>query len=348
MTPPPGSTTMDYNLVWQTDGKSPEYHWASSTYNIQQSLYAASGQEQHGLVANPLFVNAASGNFQLSAGSPAIDSADASAPYEQQLDVLGRSRVDDPSSPNTGNPAGSFYDRGAYEYQPGSSGSTPQTISFTPPTLGVIGTSVTLTATGGGSGNPVVFAVDSASGSGVCSVSGANGSTLNYLAGGSCVVDANQAGNATYAPALQVQVTIPVNTSAPPGPGSISKVLVIMDENHSSLDVFPSDASPNATMPYLWALAQQYGYANNWSDITNPSEPNYLGIFGGDSHNAGDCTPGPGCQWAGPTVFSQAIAEGGTAKTYEENMSGNCLDPRRRRRILRLQPQPLDLLQRFC
>ena len=31
----------------------------------------------------------------------------------------GQPRVDDPATPNTGNPAGSYYDRGAYEYQPG-------------------------------------------------------------------------------------------------------------------------------------------------------------------------------------------------------------------------------------
>jgi hypothetical protein len=33
---------------------------------------------------------------------------------------------------------------------------------------------------------------------------------VNYLAAGSCVIDANQAGNATYAAAPQVQQTIPV------------------------------------------------------------------------------------------------------------------------------------------
>jgi hypothetical protein len=41
----------------------------------------------------------------------------------------------------------------------------------------------------------------------VCTVSG---STVSYAAAGSCVIDANQAGNATYAAAPQVQQTIKV------------------------------------------------------------------------------------------------------------------------------------------
>jgi uncharacterized repeat protein (TIGR01451 family) len=79
-----------------------------------------------------------------------------------------------------------------------------------------------LTATGGGSGNPVVFSVDSSSGSGVCSVSGTDGATVSYAAAGSCVIDANQAGNASYAAAPQVTQTITVNqavafvTDSPP------------------------------------------------------------------------------------------------------------------------------------
>jgi hypothetical protein len=44
----------------------------------------------------------------------------------------------------------------------------------------------------------------------VCTVSGG---TVTYAAAGSCVIDANQAGNATYA-AAQAQQTITVNGQA--------------------------------------------------------------------------------------------------------------------------------------
>jgi hypothetical protein len=89
----------------------------------------------------------------------------------------------------------------------------PQAITWTPPTSGTVGTSTTLSATGGASGNPVVFTVDSSSGTSVCKVSGTNGTTLNYTATGSCVVDANQAGNADYSAAPQVKATVPVSAA---------------------------------------------------------------------------------------------------------------------------------------
>ena len=74
-----------------------------------------------------------------------------------------------------------------------------------------MGGSAALSAKGGGSGNPVVFSVDPASGPGVCTVSG---STVSYAMAGPCVIDANQAGNATYAAAAQVQQTVMVNPTA--------------------------------------------------------------------------------------------------------------------------------------
>ncbi len=85
-----------------------------------------------------------------------------------------------------------------------------QAISFAAPASGAVGASATLSATGGASGNPVVFSVDSTSGTGVCNVSGTNGTTVNYTAAGNCVIDANQAGNTTYAAAPQVQQTVTV------------------------------------------------------------------------------------------------------------------------------------------
>jgi hypothetical protein len=84
----------------------------------------------------------------------------------------------------------------------------PQSITFIePPSSGIVDGSATLPARGGGSGNPVVLSVDSSSGAGVCTLSG---NTVTYAAAGTCLIDANQAGNATYAAAPQVQLTIKV------------------------------------------------------------------------------------------------------------------------------------------
>jgi hypothetical protein len=93
-----------------------------------------------------------------------------------------------------------------------------QSISFPAQPAGLVGTPGTLSATGGKSGNPVMFSVDPSSTpldptskTGVCNVSGANGTTVNFTAAGTCVIDANQDGNDQYLPAPQAQQTITVS-----------------------------------------------------------------------------------------------------------------------------------------
>jgi hypothetical protein len=92
---------------------------------------------------------------------------------------------------------------------PVGTGTKPQsiTIGARTPTGSPVGSSATLGATGGGSGNAVTFAVDPTSDPGVCKVTG---NTVTYLAVGTCVLDANQVGDATYAPAPQVTESITV------------------------------------------------------------------------------------------------------------------------------------------
>jgi hypothetical protein len=86
----------------------------------------------------------------------------------------------------------------------------PQAITFAQPASPIIyapSLTVSLTATGGASGNPVVLTID-ASSTGTGTISG---STLTITGVGSFVIDANQAGNATYTAATQVQRTVVVN-----------------------------------------------------------------------------------------------------------------------------------------
>lgn len=65
------TTSADYNLYWQTDGLA---HWLNTTYSTL-TAFRGIGQETQGLVANPAFLAAASADFHLTAGSPAIDAA---------------------------------------------------------------------------------------------------------------------------------------------------------------------------------------------------------------------------------------------------------------------------------
>jgi immunoglobulin I-set domain protein/beta helix repeat-containing protein len=86
-----------------------------------------------------------------------------------------------------------------------------QSIVFTtsPPSPAVFGGSYAPVATGGGSGNPVVFSIDTSSGAGVCSLD-AGGTTVSFAGAGTCVIDADQAGSANFDPAAQQQQSFTV------------------------------------------------------------------------------------------------------------------------------------------
>ena len=79
-----------------------------------------------------------------------------------------------------------------------------QTISFASAPVVVVGGTGTVSATGGGSGNPVIF---SSTTTGVCSV---NGSTVTGLSAGTCIIAADQAGNANYNAAPEATQTITI------------------------------------------------------------------------------------------------------------------------------------------
>ena len=113
----PSTTTVNHNLVWlSTPGKMYAF---GSTFTSLAAMQAATGQEQQGIQADPLFANAAAWDLRLAAGSTAVDSADSGAPGQQPQDILGTARVDDPAVANTGVGPRAYDDRGAYELVPG-------------------------------------------------------------------------------------------------------------------------------------------------------------------------------------------------------------------------------------
>ncbi len=83
-------------------------------YNLYSGTVRAEGA--HDITGNPGFVSAASGNFALQAGSPAIDSGIALAAVTD--DIAGNAR-----------PSGGAYDLGAYEYE----GQATATLESSPP-----------------------------------------------------------------------------------------------------------------------------------------------------------------------------------------------------------------------
>ena len=106
-------------------------------------------------------------------------------------------------------------------------------------------------------------------------------------------------------------------TAATAAPARVTKVLVIVVENHSL-------AQMKAGMPYAYSQARTYGYASRWTAITHPSLPNYLAMVSGRTHGVADNDPPSAHPLPGWTVFGQARARGKTAKTYAEGMTSRC------------------------
>lgn len=104
-------STVDYNVLDAPQNPN-AYSWAGTGFATPAALQAATGQGAHDVTSNHPFGT----NFVPLANSPAIDSADATAPGAPATDSAGNLRVDDPLVPNTGTGAG-FADRGAVELQ---------------------------------------------------------------------------------------------------------------------------------------------------------------------------------------------------------------------------------------
>jgi outer membrane protein OmpA-like peptidoglycan-associated protein len=142
-----------------------------------------------------------------------------------------------------------------------------QTIVFTSPSPSApkVGDTFTPTATGGGSGNPVTFSLD-ASSSG-CTYNATTGLVTITSAQSHCVIDANQAGNATYSAALEATMKLAAITSVPVS-------LTIYFANNSWL----IRASDKGRMTSLASAIKA-------NDLTNIRVTGYASSTGVTSHN---------------------------------------------------------------
>ena len=151
-------------------------------------------------------------------------------------------------------------------------GKASQSITFTStaPSNATVGTTYTVIATGGASGNAVTFSTMSA-----CTVSG---STVSFIGVGPCVIDADQAGNADYLMATQVQQTIAVGKASQ----SIS---------------FTSTAPSNATVGATYTVTAKGGASGNAVTFHASSDVRRVGL-GGALHRRGRMRhrSGPGRQ----------------------------------------------------
>ncbi len=128
-------TTVDYNVV-MLHAPGAYYVWGTTNYASLAAFRAGAAQEAHGIQADPRWAAPDSGNFLLTAGSPAIDSANSAATGEQAVDLAGTARYDDPATVNTGAGPRGYDDRGAYEAPAGTTDASPNAALSVTPTSG--------------------------------------------------------------------------------------------------------------------------------------------------------------------------------------------------------------------
>jgi hypothetical protein len=88
---------------------------ADSAQFIRNVIGAQTFQQNGNIVADPLFIDRTTGNYELGSGSPAIDAAYGS--FAPSADILGRARYDDSGMPNSGTSCPAYADMGAFERQ---------------------------------------------------------------------------------------------------------------------------------------------------------------------------------------------------------------------------------------
>jgi hypothetical protein len=97
-------------------------------------------------------------------------------------------------------------------------------------------------------------------------------------------------------------------------------VVVIAFENHS----YASVLGPSAPRSYFKSLAAQCGTATHFTATSFPrSLPNYLAVTSGTTGGiTGDCSPGPSCHSAAPSIFEQLGPTGWRA--WDESAPSAC------------------------
>jgi hypothetical protein len=203
-----------------------------------------------------------------------------------------------------------------------------QTVTFANPGTQTVGTPLALSATAS-SGLGVTFASGSSS---VCTVSG---TAATMLISGTCIIDANQAGNTTYAAAPQVSQSFSVNGEAQtiafanPGTQTVGTPLTLSATASSSLGVtFASTTSSVCTVSGTAATMLTSGTCT--VQATQPGNASYAAataVSQSFSVNAESQTitfANPGTQNVGTPLTLSATASSNLAVSYTSTTTSVC------------------------
>jgi len=91
-------------------------------------------------------------------------------------------------------------------------------------------------------------------------------------------------------------------------------------ENHRADQVLGSSADT----PFEQGIARLCGSTTTYQAVGSPSLPNYLAAVSGDTQHVDDDDYPAAHPISADNLFRQVRAEGGTARSYEESMSGTC------------------------
>jgi hypothetical protein len=119
--------------------------------------------------------------------------------------------------------------------------------------------------------------------------------------------------------------TVPAQAQGSPCGGSATPptvydhVIWIVMENKTYANVIGSSQAP-----YETSLGQQCATATSYASVGSPSLPNYLGMTSGSTHGVSDDAAPSAHPIKSDNLFRQVRAHGGTARSYQESMTGNC------------------------
>jgi len=249
-------STVDYNLVsLRTPGTM--YIWNGTGYGSLTAFQQATGQEAHGVQADPKWTAPGSHDYHLSAGSPAIDSANSDVSGEQTTDLEGNGRADDTGTPNTGAGQRTYDDRGAYEFQ----GTSPPV--DLPPTA-----SLNVTPT---SGTYPVDAIADASGSTDGDVTPI--ATYRFDFGDGTVVGPQAGATATHTYVASASYSVTVTVTDTGGQSSsVTKVVTVSGPNgdavkNSGFEVGSSGWNTSGSSTGVTLSKVSGGHTGSWSAL---------------------------------------------------------------------------------
>jgi parallel beta-helix repeat protein len=346
-------TTVDYDLVYLSTSDT-LLIWDSVSYSTLAAFQHASGQEGHGIVADPQWRNQGGGDFHLTAGSPAIDSADSGASGAPSVDVEGNGRRDDPGTPNNGAGPRTYDDRGAYEFGGTTQDQPPAAALTVTPSSGAAPFQVTADASAStdGDSTPIQsYSFDFGDGSPPTGPQSAPTANHTFAGQGTFTVTVTVTDTAGLTSTATATVSVAAPADNPPAaaltvtpPSGASPLQVTADASASTDgDSTPiqsysfdfGDGSPavgpqaGATATHTYAADGTYTVTVNVTDtagqsstaraaVTVGSSPNLVGNPGFESGLTGWNTSGSG---TGVTLSQVADAHGGAFAAQLTNTS---------------------------